>query len=56
MIHDNLFSALNVIPFVDLDLLLNGSSDLNREHNKRAILAVMKYIKIPASSHEYSPI
>ena len=43
--RDNLFSALNFIPFVDLDLLLNCSSDFNHELNKRAILAVIKYIK-----------
>ena len=43
--RDNLFSALNFIPFVNLDLLLNGSSDFNHELNKRAILAVIKYIK-----------
>ena len=41
----NLFSALNFIPFVNLDLLLNGSSDFNHELNKRATLAVLKYIK-----------
>ena len=45
--RDHLFSALNFIPFVNLDLLLNGSSDFNYELNKRAI---------PAGSHEYSPI
>ena len=43
--RDNLFSALNFIPFVNLDLLLNGSSELNYELNKRATLAVIKYIK-----------
>ena len=45
--RDNLFSALNFIPFVYLDLhvLLNGGPVFNYELNKRAILAVMKYIK-----------
>ena len=43
--RDNLFSALNFILFVNLDLLLNGSSDFDHELNKRAILAVIKYIK-----------
>ena len=45
--RDNLFSALNFILFVNLDLLLNGSSDFSYmyELNKRPILAVMKYIK-----------
>ena len=38
-------SALNFIPFVNLDLVLNGSSDFNHELNKTAILAVIKYIK-----------
>ena len=43
--RDNLFSALNFIPFINLDLLLNDSSDFSYELNKRAILAVIKYIK-----------
>ena len=43
--RDSLFSALNFIPFVNLDLLLNGSSGFSYEFNKRAILAVIKYIK-----------
>ena len=43
--RDNLFSALNFILFVNLDLFLNGSSDFNHELNKRAILAVIKYIQ-----------
>ena len=35
--RDSLFSALNFIPFVNLDLLLNDSSEFCYAHNKRYV-------------------